>query len=221
MRQVWGPAQNAVYADTAGNIGYVMAARIPIRKKGHGEVPVPGDTDEYEWTGYIPFDELPQTLNPESGLIITANARVTGPDYKPYLTDRWEEPYRTARIFDLLQDRHDLRPQDMLKVENDTYSYPHVFLAEQLGAADKSGNRSTVLVALELPRDVPDHVFGFDMLWTLNEPRQIPIRIWKPTECRARSGLVSLGSISITACARQPILWGRIGNETVAARLLL
>jgi len=137
IKKVWGPAQNAVYADTQGNIGYVMSARVPIRKKGHGEVPVPGDTDDYEWTGYIPFEQLPQALNPESGLIATANARVVGPAYKPYLTDHWEEPYRTARIYDLLRDKHDLRPTDMLKVETDTYSFPHVFLADQLIAAAK------------------------------------------------------------------------------------
>src|SRR5258708_21360308 len=72
MKRVWGPGQNAVYADVEGNIGYVMAARVPIRKKGRGEVPLPGDTDDYEWTGYIPFDQLPQALNPESGLIVTS-----------------------------------------------------------------------------------------------------------------------------------------------------
>jgi len=144
MKHVWGPAQNAVYADIDGNIGYVMAARVPIRKKGHGEVPVPGDTDDYEWTGYIPFDQLPQALNPESGLIVTANARVVGPNYKPYLTDRWEEPYRTARIYDLLHDRHDLRPEDMLKVQTDTYSYPHVFVADQLIAAAKAAKPKDV-----------------------------------------------------------------------------
>jgi penicillin amidase len=138
MKRVWGPAQNAVYADVDGNIGYVMAARVPIRKKGHGEVPVPGDTDDYEWTGYIPFDQLPQALNPDSGLFVTANARVVGPGYKPYLTDRWEEPYRTARIYDLLLDKGSLRPQDMLKVQTDTYSYPHAFLADQLSAAAKT-----------------------------------------------------------------------------------
>jgi penicillin amidase len=135
MKRVWGPGQNAVYADFDGNIGYIMAALVPIRKKGHGEVPVPGDTGDYEWTGYVPFDQLPQALNPESGLIATANARVVGPNYKPYLTDRWEEPYRTSRIYDLLHDRHDLRPEDMLKVQTDTYSYPHVFLADQLSAS--------------------------------------------------------------------------------------
>jgi len=138
MKRVWGPAQNAVYADVDGNIGYVMAARVPIRKKGHGEIPVPGDTDDYEWTGYLPFDQLPQALNPDSGLIITANARVVGPNYKPYLTDRWEEPYRTARIYDLLLDKGGLRPEDMLKVQTDTYSYPHAFLADQLSAAAKT-----------------------------------------------------------------------------------
>jgi penicillin amidase len=135
MKTVWGPGQNALYADVEGNIGYIMAARVPIRKKGHGEVPVPGDTDDYEWTGYIPFDRLPQALNPDSGLIVTANARVVGPNYKAYLTDRWEEPYRTARIYDLLHDKTDLRPIDMLKVETDTYSYPHAFLADQMSAA--------------------------------------------------------------------------------------
>jgi penicillin G amidase len=138
MKHTWGPGQNAVYADVQGNIGYVMAARVPIRRKGHGEVPVPGDTDDYEWTGYIPFDQLPQALNPESGLIGTANARVVGPNYKPYLTDRWEEPYRTARIYDLLEDKHDLRPADMLKVQTDTYTYPHAFLADQLAASAKT-----------------------------------------------------------------------------------
>ena len=137
MKGIWGPGQNVVYADVDGNIGYVLGAHVPIRKKGHGEVPVPGDTDDYEWTGYIPFDQLPQAFNPESGLIVTANARVTGPNYKPYITDHWEEPYRTARIYDLLHDKRDLRPEDMLKIQVDTYSYPHLFLAEQLVAAAK------------------------------------------------------------------------------------
>jgi penicillin G amidase len=135
LSHVWGPGQNVVYADVDGNIGYTLAARVPIRKKGHGTVPVPGDTDEYEWTGYIPFEQMPQSFNPDSGLIVTANARVTGPDYKPYLTDDWEEPYRTARIYDLLHDKRDLRPEDMVKVQIDAYSYPHVFIAEQLLAA--------------------------------------------------------------------------------------
>jgi penicillin G amidase len=135
MKGIWGPGQNVVYADVDGNIGYILGAHVPVRKKGHGEVPVPGDTDDYEWTGYIPFEQLPQVFNPEGGLIVTANARVTGPNYKHYITDHWEEPYRTARIYDLLHDKRDLRAEDMLKIQTDIYSYPHAFLAEQLAAA--------------------------------------------------------------------------------------
>jgi penicillin amidase len=155
LKRVWGPGQNAVYADIDGNIGYIMAARVPVRKRGHGEVPVPGDTDDYEWTGYIPFDQLPQAFNPESGLIVTANARVVGPNYKPYLTDCWDEPYRTARIYDLLHDKHDLRPEDMLKVQTDTYSYPHLFLAEQLSSTLKTAQPkdARALKLIERARD--------------------------------------------------------------------
>ena len=138
MKGIWGPGQNVVYADVDGNIGYILGAHVPLRKKGHGEVPVPGETEDYEWTGYIPFEELPQAFNPESGLIVTANARVTGPNYKAYITDHWEEPYRTARIYDLLHGKQGLRPEDMLRVQADTYSYPHVFIAEQLVAASNT-----------------------------------------------------------------------------------
>ena len=132
LRDVSGPAQNVVYADVDGNIGFIVAAWIPIRKSGHGEVPVPGDTDEYEWTGYIPFDELPQVLNPPGGIIVTANARVVGPGYKYYITDRWESPYRTERIFDLLKDRKDLQPSDMNAIQNDIVAINDKTLADAL-----------------------------------------------------------------------------------------
>ncbi len=138
LRRVPGPAQNAVYADVDGNIGFVVAARIPIRKNGDGSVPVPGDTDDYEWTGYIPFEGLPQVLNPPGGVIATANARVVGPNYRPYLTDRWASPYRTARIYELLAAKKNLRPADFLAIQNDIVSIPHHFLAEQMVKASRA-----------------------------------------------------------------------------------
>ncbi len=137
LRQVPGPAQNAVYADLDGNIGFIVAARIPMRKKGNGSVPVPGDTDDYEWTGYIPFDELPQVFNPPSGIIATANARVVGPGYPHHLTDRWASPYRTARIYELLEQKTKLQPADFLAIQTDIVSLPHRFLAEQLVRASQ------------------------------------------------------------------------------------
>ncbi len=110
MSKIAGPGQNGIYADVEGNIGYVMAARIPIRKSGNGDMPVPGDTDQFEWTGYIPFDKLPQAFNPRGGIIATANARTVGPAYKYFISDRWAGPYRTDRIYELLGARKDLRP---------------------------------------------------------------------------------------------------------------
>ena len=152
LRVVSGPAQNVVYADVDGNIGFIVAGWIPIRKSGHGEVPVPGDTDEFEWNGYIPFDELPQVLNPPSGIIVTANARVVGPGYKYYLTDRWESPYRTARIYDLLKNRKGLQPADMNAIQNDIVAINDKTLGDALVRAAETvkptDSRTAEIIAL-------------------------------------------------------------------------
>ncbi len=138
MRTVAGPAQNAVYADVDGNIGFIVASRIPVRRKGDGALPVPGDTDDFAWTGYIPFEQLPVSFNPPAGVIATANARVVGPGYRPYLTDRWYDPYRTHRIYQLLaRARGKLRPADNIAFQADIYSAPHVFIEQQVLAAAK------------------------------------------------------------------------------------
>ena len=96
------PAQNLLYADVDGNIGYQMPGNIPIRKKGDGRLPVPGWTDEYEWTGYIPFDELPYVFNPPSGYIVTANNQVPPNDYPYLVSTDWDYGFRAARIVDML-----------------------------------------------------------------------------------------------------------------------
>ncbi|MBI1750579.1 MAG: penicillin acylase family protein [Acidobacteria bacterium] len=132
MRRVAGPAQNAVYGDVDGNIGYLVAANIPIRKNGKGEVPVPGDTDDCEWTGNIPYEELPVVFNPPGGIIATANAKVAGPGYKRYLTDGWMAPYRTERLYQLLAERKNLRPEDFIAMQTDLVSIPHRLLADHL-----------------------------------------------------------------------------------------
>lgn len=96
------PEQNFMFADTQGGIGYVAAGRVPIRKAGDGMTPVPGWTGDHDWTGWIPFAELPQSINPPSGVLINANNRVT-PDGYPYLiAAHWPDPYRANRIRDLL-----------------------------------------------------------------------------------------------------------------------
>jgi penicillin G amidase len=97
------PAQNLPYADVDGNIGYQMSGDIPIRTNGDGKLPVPGWTDEYEWTGYIPFDELPYAYNPAEGFIAPVNNQVA-PDEYPYLiSSDWDYGFRAQRIVDMIQ----------------------------------------------------------------------------------------------------------------------
>jgi len=98
------PPQNLIYADVNGNIAYQMPGDIPIRAKGDGTLPVPGWTDEYEWTGYLPFEELPYTVNPDEGYIVTANNRVPPFDYPNWITYDWDYGFRAQRIVDMIQD---------------------------------------------------------------------------------------------------------------------
>jgi penicillin amidase len=137
-RHIAGPGQNTIYADVDGNIGFTIPARIPVRASGDGGLPVPGDTDAYEWTGYIPFEELPRVKNPQDGIIATANARTVGPGYKYYLSDRQAGPYRTARLYELLSGRTGLRPEDCNAIQNDIVSLPNRFLAGALLQAAKT-----------------------------------------------------------------------------------
>jgi len=98
------PAQNLLYADVKGNIGYQMPGSIPIRAAGDGSLPVPGWTDEYEWTGFIPFEELPWAYNPASGYIVTANNQVPPRDYA-YLVNSpvYDYGFRAQRIVDMIE----------------------------------------------------------------------------------------------------------------------
>jgi penicillin amidase len=96
------PAQNMIYADVDGNIGYQSPGRIPVRGKGDGRWPAPGWDSAYDWTGFIPFAQLPNVLNPASGYVATANQAVIGPQYQPFLTRDWSYGYRSQRINDMI-----------------------------------------------------------------------------------------------------------------------
>jgi len=130
------PAQNLVYADTKGNIGYQAPGRIPIRKNGDGRWPVPGWTDQYDWTGYIPFSALPDEYNPSQGYIVTANNAVVGPTYPYTLTTDWDYGYRSQRITQDVQrltaDGRKLSVSDMASIQNDTYNPEAALLVPDL-----------------------------------------------------------------------------------------
>jgi len=98
------PSQNLIYADIDGNIGYQSPGNIPVREENHdGMLPVPGWTGEYEWQGYIPFEDLPYAFNPPEGFIVTANNAVVGPEYPYQISRQWAYGQRAQAIVDLLQ----------------------------------------------------------------------------------------------------------------------
>jgi len=137
------PAQNVVYADVDGNIGYQTTGKIPIRASGDGSLPVDGSDNAHEWTGYIPFDKLPSVFNPSSGVIGTANSRIT-PDGYPYsVSIEWEAPWRTDRIYRVLESGKKFSRADMLSLETDTSSELDRFMADKIvDAIDHAGNPS-------------------------------------------------------------------------------
>jgi penicillin amidase len=113
------PGQNFVFADVAGNIGYWCCAAIPIRAKGDGLLPVPGWTDEWEWRGYVPFDEKPHVINPPAGFLATANGRVADENY-PYSIGRyWEPEDRITRIREVLSAKERLSVRDFQDLQQD------------------------------------------------------------------------------------------------------
>ncbi len=97
------PSQNFVYADVDGNIGYQTPGLIPIRSKGDGSVPSPGWTDEYEWKGYIPFEDLPWSFNPAKGYVVTANNPVTSDSYRYFIGRDFDAGYRARRIVEMVE----------------------------------------------------------------------------------------------------------------------
>ena len=131
VSQMGGPSLNFVYADVDGHIGYQAEGRIPLRATPTNYLPVAGNDNAHEWTGVVPFDKLPSVFDPPSGVIATANARIT-PDQYPYqLSSEWMAPFRTERIYRVLESGRQFAPEDMLALQMDVASEFDHFCAER------------------------------------------------------------------------------------------
>jgi penicillin amidase len=145
-----GPPQNLIYADDQGHIGYHAVGRIPLRGDANNPSPLsPVPTDAtapdaaaHEWAGYIPFAQLPQAIDPPDGVLATANARTTLDGYAFPITLDWMAPYRTERIYKVLEAGtaagepspviHKFTPEEMLALQNDVYSELDQVIAQRL-----------------------------------------------------------------------------------------
>ena len=121
LKDFAAPQQNIVFADVDGHIGFIAPGRVPVRAKGDGWLPAPGASGDYDWTGFVPFDDLPQVFDPPAGRLYSANNRILARrDY--YLGHDWDLPYRAERIAALLDAAPRLDAPGAAAMQGDTFS---------------------------------------------------------------------------------------------------
>lgn len=131
------PAENMVWADRNGNIGWQAVGITPIRKNFSGMVPVPGD-GRFEWAGYLPIKERPHLYNPASGFFATANEHVTpeGYSHPETLSYLWADPFRGQRINEVLDENNSITLEEMKQLQSDYFSIPARKLVPMLKEID-------------------------------------------------------------------------------------
>jgi penicillin G amidase len=135
------PASNLIWADRSGSIGYKLIGRLPRRRGGCPDLPKPGWSGEFEWEGTVPYEELPEAVDPESGYLVTANNRIVGDEYPHHITSDWLDGFRAKRIEQLLEQtgQHDL--ESFEAIQNDNLSLPGLEAAARLGRLHPRGQR--------------------------------------------------------------------------------
>lgn len=144
------PGENMIWADAAGNIGWQAVGITPVRKNWNGLFPVPGD-GRYEWDGFLPIEALPHTLNPPQDYFATANEFNVPDDYPFRVGFRWAEPFRFARLSEVLGGDRKMTLADMIRLQLDELSIPARTLVPFLKGLRSSDPR--VQRALEMLRD--------------------------------------------------------------------
>jgi len=137
------PASNLIWADRHGSIGYKTVGRLPVRRGDCPDLPKPGWTGEFEWDGYVPYDELPETVDPDAGYLITANNRIEANGFKHHITSEYMDGYRAKRIEQLLLSakQHDLA--DFERMQIDRHSIPGIEVVHRLARLEPKGQRET------------------------------------------------------------------------------
>ena len=126
------PASNLLWADRDGGIGYKLIGRIPVRPGGCPDLPKPGWTGEYEWDGYVPYEELPEARDPERGFLVTANNRIEPEDYPHHISSEYLDGYRARRIEWLITDREEHDTDGFVRMQTDDVSLPGLEVAHRL-----------------------------------------------------------------------------------------
>jgi len=114
-------SQNFAYADVNGNIGIMTGGGIPVRK-GYGSTIRSGETDEFDWKGYVPAEQLPYSYNPENGYVSSANNKTVSDEYPYYISFRFYVPYRISRIRKMIDEKEKFDMEDFKRMITDQHS---------------------------------------------------------------------------------------------------
>lgn len=123
MRGWASPVQNLVFAETAGEIRYLLRGKLPIRHRRNAWLPVPGWREDYDWQGYVEFEDMPRLRNPSSGFVATANNRIVG-DEIPYVSLDYAPGFRIERLLGALESHPTATNEDMKSMLRDSVSIP-------------------------------------------------------------------------------------------------
>ncbi len=175
------PSQNVVYADSEGNIGWRPFAQIAIRKGAEYLTVLPGASGEYDWQGYVPFDELPFSYNPASGYIVTANNQTIENEFPYYVTAYWDSPYRAQRISELLTESSTTGVEAMVSIQNDVLSVLARDLVPHLLAA--FGDTSTLNELEPQASDILDTLARWDCKMDVESVGAAVFTVWFEQLC--------------------------------------
>jgi penicillin amidase len=113
---------NFLAADVQGNIAWQSTGAVPIRKGYSGRLPVDGSSGAMGWDGFLPFEEMPATLNPPEGVIVNCNNRVLSGGESTAISNSWGAPYRYERVMSLLRGQKEPSVDEFRKMQMDVYS---------------------------------------------------------------------------------------------------
>lgn len=214
------PSENMIWADRTGTIGWQAAGIQPLRRNWSGLLPVPGD-GRYEWDGYLPITALPHEVNPGRGYVATANHYLFPNDYAypEAVHYTWADPYRAARINEVLGSGRQFSVPEMARLQNDDLSIPARALVPLL---------KDITVANGASLKARDALLGWDFVMDKQSVAAGVYGMWQ------RRLLANVRDVMVPAAAREAlganvlstkrvVDWlyapdGRFGTDPTAAR---
>lgn len=151
LRDLHAPQQSMILADDKGRIALLAPGRVPIRNQGDGTLPAPGAAGTHDWVGFIPYEELPRLVQPQSGKLVTANNKLAPDDYRYLISKEWYWPWRAERIAEVLKAGDDWTVEGFTALQNDSLSTAARRLLPDLLA--RLGDKPEAEAALAILRD--------------------------------------------------------------------